>query len=156
MKNHECKCDGCVRACKMKPGWFMPGEAEILAENMGMTLQELFNQHLGVDWWNADEEIQEDVFVLAPANIHMDTGGEYPKFPEGQCKFLVDGLCTIHEKGKPFECVALNHVEEYNHADTAKAWNKPEHQAQIEMLLGRKPEAKILTMMDVLFGGDEE
>jgi len=123
----ECKCKSCVNACEAKPGWFKPEEIEPLAKNMGLTVQELFDQHLGVDWWQGDiGEVEDRVFLLAPATIKMEPGKEYPTHAMGQCRLLKDGLCTIHDKGKPFECAALNHDDghENNHYDAAVAWAK--------------------------------
>jgi len=42
----SCDCRTCQDACTRKPGWFLPGEAEIAAESLGMTLPEFFAKYL--------------------------------------------------------------------------------------------------------------
>jgi Fe-S-cluster containining protein len=144
----SCTCAECKRACERKPGWFLPGEVEAVAEHLGITLAELFTSKLAVDWWEDtgdDERITHDIFVLAPAITTSPPGTEYPGNPEGRCVFYVEGRCTIHPV-KPFECRAAFHTDndhgviQRQHADVAVAWD--EHQGQITDLLGREPEAE--------------
>ena len=139
MKNNDCTCDVCKGACTFKPGWFMPDEIEKVAEYLGLSLQELFDTKIGVDWWVDDE----DIFVLAPATINMSAGEEYPANPIGQCAFYENGLCSIHPV-KPFECKKYHHTEQSavneRHKSVADAWEK--HQKQIVDLLGREPIAE--------------
>jgi len=138
MEKFECTCDHCKKACTYKPGWFMPGEAEIAAKHMGLTMQEFFDQYLGVDWWTDND----DIFVLAPALVGEETGSEYPGDPKGRCVFFnSDGLCDIHPV-KPYECVKLicdDKETAKRHEKVAMAWKL--HQNQIKDLLGREPEA---------------
>lgn len=139
MPRSECKCEECKGACSYNPGWFMPGEAEKAAEYLGISLQEFFNQYLGINWWVADN----DIFVLAPAIIDMTPGKEYPGDPRGECIFFKKDLCAIHVV-KPFECAECIHTESegvsnQRHHEVAEAWK--DHQKQIEELLGRKPES---------------
>lgn len=46
----SCKCESCQAACRQKPGWFLPGEAERVAEYLGISLEDLFRTKLAVDW----------------------------------------------------------------------------------------------------------
>lgn len=139
----ECQCERCKEACDERPGWFLPGEIQPLAENLGITAQELFDNHLGVDWWEEHESNGEDVFVLAPAIKGTRERREYRSDPHGECKFFVEGKCLIHKLGKPYECAALNHEScENNHEKAADAWAGKEHQDFIEQLFGRKPRSK--------------
>lgn len=135
----ECTCDSCRRACSYVPGWFMPGEAEKVAEFLGLSLKEFFDKYLGVNWWVDGG----DIFVLAPALVGEVSGLEYPGDPRGKCVFFNNKeLCDIHLV-KPFECAELrcNKTKaEKIHKAVAMAWK--EHQKQIIELLGRKPEAK--------------
>ncbi len=137
--NNECTCKHCVEACKWKPGWFLPNEVEGAAKHLNMTLQDFFNQYLGVDWW----EGVRPVFVLAPAIVGEDTGSEYPGNPRGQCVFLnSEHLCDIHPV-KPFECSELSCGgsgiwERYE--KVSLAWKN--NQDQIVGLLGRKPKTE--------------
>jgi hypothetical protein len=143
----ECQCERCKKACLYCPGWFLPGEAEIAAEYLGLSLQEFFKKYLAVNWW----EDTSDIFVLAPALVGEETGAEYPADPRGQCVFFIDGLCAIHPV-KPFECAQLV-CDDPNIADrhegVAKAW--AENQTQITELLGREPESEVF--YGGLFGG---
>lgn len=151
----ECKCHSCKGACSQKPGWFMPDQIEPLAKKMGLSVQELFDKHLGVDYWNGgDDDLPDDIFLLAPAIETMDTGSVYPSNPLGQCVFYKDSLCSIHTQGKPFECAELDHNEKEldpRHKSVALAWNKPEHQEMIVEFLGFEPVAE--NYFGGLFGG---
>lgn len=143
MIENACECSVCRGACEHKPGWFKPEEIAPLAEAMGVTEQELFDNHLQVDWWNGDEATgYEDVFVLSPALVG-EAGDMFDRDPRGRCHWYVAGKCAIHELGKPFECAAYHHTEKDikpRHRGVAVAWNKPEHQAKVRELLGREPE----------------
>jgi len=135
----SCTCHTCVEACYGKPGWFKPGEAEKVAEYKDLTMEELFRDWLGVDWW--DDDI--NVFVLAPAMDRMEAGGMYPGDPKGACIFLDKDTdrCTIHEV-KPFECRKMIHGERQTHVEVKNDWDSEEHAKQIYDLLGEEPEAE--------------
>lgn len=128
----SCQCVRCVDACRVRTGWFLPGEAEKAAELKGMILADFFKQYLGVDWWS------DDTLILAPAIRGMFTGGRYPEDPEGTCVFLVDGKCDIHD-AKPFECRAYIHTEtseevQARHRTVVDAWRAEQHQKQCREL----------------------
>lgn len=142
----ECRCRYCSEACNHKPGWFKPGEAEKVADHLGLSLEDLFKTKLGVDWW---EGSGEDIFLLTPALSNMTPGEEYPGDPRGSCVFFEDGLCSIHSV-KPFECGEYMHGDSHGeissrHRSVADLWR--DHQDQIETLLGREPQSSS-------FGGD--
>jgi len=142
----SCSCDVCKSFCKNRVGWFLPGEPEKVAEFLEITLKELFNKKLGVDWWVADENI----FVIAPAIKSMSPGNEFPANPSGCCIFFnKKGLCDIHPV-KPFECKKAFHNKSDGcnniHKDIAKAWEN--HQKQIIRLLEREPIAKEFSIFD--------
>jgi Fe-S-cluster containining protein len=115
---------------------------------MGLTLKELFEKHLAVDWWEEGSEFDHNVFVLAPRLAGEDAGTEYPGDPQGRCALLTSGddRCSIHTLGKPHECRVYHHAMPRQegkdlHLATAKLWDNPEAQKQIVELLGREPEA---------------
>lgn len=151
----------------------MPGEAERAAKAMGLSLEELFEKWLGVDYWAADKG-EDQVFLLAPATTEMTPGTEYPFEPRGVCVFFKEGKCELHLRGgpdaKPFECREYLHgesdqtVDERHHA-VRDAWRT--HKGQVVELLGRKPVQPEPDMFDLmalhmprrgslldLFGGD--
>jgi Fe-S-cluster containining protein len=135
-------CATCRQACAHKPGWFLPGEAELAAELMGLPLAEFFARFLAVDWWVADHRIDRTTFVLSPAIAGEEAGAEFPGEPRGECVFYKDQRCQIHA-AKPFECREHwcgNHDPGSPHEDAARAWTA--HQDQIGALLGRDPEAE--------------
>jgi len=139
---HSCQCKTCKAQCKYKPGWFLPNEIESVAAYLKMSLEELFENWLCVDWYEvfADDEM----FVLSPGVLYENTGTEFPSDPHGTCVFLDDdNLCTIYPV-RPFECRESIHDEDYDlvmkrHREVAEAW-KP-HIDQIRKLLGREPVA---------------
>lgn len=146
--SQDCNCDICKGACEHKPGWFLPGEAEQVANHLGISLQELFSTKLGVDWWVAEG----DIFVLAPATLEMEAGTEYPAEPRGQCVFYENGLCSIHPV-KPYECRTYFHDENKDtvnkrHKAVAEAWQNK--QEQIIQLLGREPESEEFSIFNML------
>src|ERR1043165_1407966 len=135
----DCSCQACVNACSYKPGWFLPGEAEKVAEHKGVSLEALFKNSLAVDWW--DDFDEDDVFLLAPAIRDSEAGTEYPSEPRGVCVFLKGGRCDIHTV-KPFECREYLHGESHEenhqrHRTVMEAWR--DKQGQIKTLLGREP-----------------
>jgi len=141
----SCQCEICKRGCEFKPGWFMPGQIELSAADLGISPKQFFDKYLGIDWWVADD----DIYVFAPATTEMKTGQEYPGDPRGCCVFYVDELCTIHST-KPFECAETIHSEKANglHEAVANAWKL--HQEQIKELLGREPESSAFGLFDML------
>ena len=145
-KRNECQCDKCKTACRTTPGWFLPGEAEALADYMGMPLKQVFDEYLAVNWFVGPPM----VFALAPALVEYDAGEEYPADPRGTCVFLSDeDLCKIHPV-KPHEC-AVQSCKTYDknlHEAVAKAWIP--HQKQIVELLGREPVEQEFTIFDAL------
>ena len=144
----ECQCKYCQSSCRSVPGWFMPGEAEKVAEYLETTLPDFFKKYLGVNWWCGEE----DIFLLAPATTRITPGTEYPANPKGQCIFFKDVLCQIHPV-KPFECAQSSHddsskVVDTRHYDIALAWQ--DYHQQIVDLLDREPVSEDFTTFDYL------
>ena len=135
----ECQCPKCKSACNYKPGWFAPGEVEKVAEYKKITLKELFDQYLGVDWW---VKYLNNIFLLAPATTGMTPGEQYPEEPKGRCIFFKKELCEIHPV-KPFECAQWDHTIKHHtinfHKEVAMKWNNSKSQKQIITLLGNHP-----------------
>lgn len=163
MNSTSCTCHACQGACKHKPGWFLPGEAEAAARLKGMTLPAFFTAHLGVDWFERDYGDSPATFLLSPAIKGHTPGVEFPGDPRGECTFYTDGLCGIHE-AKPHECRAYLHGEAQTsvaerHLAVADAWK--DHQGQVETLLGRAPqesryEGGLFGLLGGLGGWDRE
>lgn len=154
----ECTCDTCKGYCSHTPGWFAPGEAEKAATLKGLTLEAFFRDFLMVDYWQAGDGLDADVFLLSPQLVG-EGGGMAPSDPRGRCVFFVDGLCDIHE-AKPLECRRAHHsikrhqnavVEE--HLAVAKMWNNEADQARVRALLGEEPWIPEGSMFGGLFGG---
>jgi len=128
----ECSCERCVSACRRKPGLFMPGEAEVLAANMGLTLKELFETRLAVEWETTTGG--ERIYALSPAIEGIEPGGKFPEDRRfGTCTFLKDGRCEVHELGKPYDCAMATHAPAIDPTCTVAAWVP--HQGQIRELL---------------------
>lgn len=145
----ECQCNVCKNACRRCPGWFMPGEAEKVAEYLSLPFNEFFKQYLGVNWWVSGPD-EDDIFILAPAIISMTPGQEYPFDPQGQCIFFKNNLCEIHTV-KPYECKHYIHTTKKSdltmYKKIANAWKN--HNIQIVKLLNRKPISKQGTLYDI-------
>lgn len=151
--DRSCTCQKCIDSCCYKPGWFLPGEAEKVAEGLGVTLQQLFRTHLAVDHWTSAAGTP-DILALSPAvmpesrrytpfpgerAIRIPGGSPGTRFawdPTGRCVFLKDGRCTIYAV-RPFECRDVMHDETrtMSSEEVALAWNTPEHQGMLRALL---------------------
>jgi hypothetical protein len=137
----SCQCDACRALCRHKPGWFLPGQIEPLAAAMGITVKDLFDRYLAVDWWEENDRLPL-TFLLSPAVKGNPTGEEFPYDATGTCVFYGDdGRCAVHDLGKPHECALALHDEEPcdRHLETARAW--ADHQGAVRDLVGREPVA---------------
>ena len=148
----SCSCAKCQAYCQNRVGWFMPDEPEKAAKYLGISLKELFNTKLAIDWW-CGENGDDNIFLIAPAIKGKETGTEFDADPRGECIFYNEkGLCDIHP-AKPYECRNSSHKKENNgintHKKIAMVWTK--HQNKIIDLLGREPVAKSSTIFD-MFG----
>lgn len=148
---NACACSICVSACRRRPGIFTPDQIAPLAERMGVTVQQLFDERLSIDWWQGDEEF----FILMPANGSPGEVNDYN--PLGRCTFLNgDDRCEIHALGKPAECAAERMCEPGDgdlHERMARTWDKPEHQEMIRQLYGHQPGAPEVSLYEMLMVG---
>lgn len=135
----SCSCSTCQRACLHKPGWFAPGEAELAADYLGLTLQEFFDTYLAADYWpELDGEPQ--VYVLSPTVTYIPAGTRFAYWQSGQCVFFRNGRCRIHSV-KPLECREQHHERTPDerhaaHRHLKELWEPGEHQRQIADLCG--------------------
>ena len=134
----SCDCNICKNACKTKPGWFKPGEAEKVAEYLNIPMLDLFNNYLAVDWFSGEGE---NYYPLSPSAKTNLPGEMWPYNPRGECIFYKQGKCSIHPVA-PFECRAYTHADTSEeaikrHGETAKEW-KNSHD-YLENLLGYSP-----------------
>lgn len=146
MSQTDCICNRCTDACQTRPGWFRPGEAERVADHLGLTLPQLFRQYLGVDWC-LDWVRHRVTFGLAPRITTAEGGTEYPADPHGTCIFFQEGRCAIHAV-KPYECRQMSHADSRLTTSTrrrrlALLWQRS--LTQLCQLLGRFPQAQPLT-----------
>lgn len=125
LMSSSCTCAECQALCSHKPGWFIPGEVEKVAEFLSITLQELFDRHLMPDSWELDTG---SILTLSPA-IKGTKPGTYLSFAGGECVFFEAGRCSIHGV-KPYECRMAGHIHSPTmHEEAAMSWVS--HQAQI-------------------------
>lgn len=149
----SCECEGCQGACESKPGWFSPEQIQPLADHLGLSVKETFDQYLAVDWLDKGAETDwKDVFNLAPANHRSPAGGMYHANPKGVCVFLKEGKCSIHAV-KPRECAEALHSDSHKlasgrHQQIGREWNKPEFQKLVEEVLGEEPSAEEYSFFD--------
>lgn len=139
--NNDCQCQICQGACRQKPGWFTPDQIEPLAQSMGLTVQQLFDEHLQIDWWT---DSPKNIYILSPRGEHGRGGTMFSTNPRAQCHWFQDGKCAIHTLGKPFECREMTHdsndrVSVADHESVAMTWNNPDAQKMIADLYGSEP-----------------
>ena len=139
----SCDCRGCKSACKVKPGWMLPGEAEIIAEYLGITLKELFDKCLLIDYYLSSAEGHK--FLLSPALKNVPTGTMTPSNPMGECIFFDNETehCQIH-KVAPYECRMYNHdkdktIVQKRHKWIAEQWDNEKEYKYLVKLLGKDP-----------------
>lgn len=146
---NACSCPACQSACTYKPGWFLPGQVEVLSENLNLTVEELFKTRLAVDYLTS-EQGEDEVFVLSPVVVGNEAGEIFPFNPLGRCTFYQDdGSCEIHHLGKPAECASLLHDgTKLDHHEVGRAWRG--HQGQVRALLGRPLEEPDPDVEDVV------
>ena len=148
-KRISCDCQQCKNACTNKPGWFKPGEAEKVADFLGISLKQLFDSYLAVDFIRNNDQV---IFLLSPNVTTNKPGQVWPFYPAGQCVFFKNGKCTIHPVA-PYECQAYHHTEKFveiqkRHLNMPTYWQ--DHQDQITQLLGHPPMHEEPTMNDML------
>ena len=101
-----CSCDKCRSACEKKPGCFLPGEVEKVADYLKRpyyNLPLMYQDRIAFDG--------SDTTVVSPQVVD-ESGDPLPDhIQSGRCAFLKDGACSIHSV-KPFEC------REYWHGET--------------------------------------
>lgn len=103
----DCVCEKCVEACHRHPGWFLPGEAEKVAEFLGMEFTEFEKRFLIKD--HASNQAASDApYVYSPRKPEVDKPDEtirsaWRQGCHGDCVFLKEDRCSIHPV-KPFEC----------------------------------------------------
>lgn len=148
-KSDDCSCEHCQSACTVKPGWFLPGQAEKVARYLGKSLKELFDESLSVDWWVGADPL----YLITPAVVGRE-GGMMPGSGRGTCVFFKDGKCSIHAV-KPFECRMMKHDDtreqvQRRHRMVAHAWEGRKHQRQIRELYGDEPQTEDYSIFDML------
>ena len=145
---NSCQCNNCKDACQ-RPGWFVPGEIEQVAEFLNISIEELFRTKLIVDWW--EEDSKQNTFVLCPGIKDRPFGTMAPHNPHGECIFFNNkGLCEIHPV-KPFECAKYSCKSRKSfHEEAKKKWENKTAQKQIRKLLGEEPEAEEGSSLDLL------
>lgn len=105
-KTSTCTCDTCVEMCSNRPCWPTPAESKAI-QDAG------YSSRLMRDYWVSDSHFDHDVDMLVPAIVGYE-GGTAPTWPTGQCTFLKDGKCELHDKGlKPLEGRVMDHLSTY-------------------------------------------
>lgn len=103
----SCRCETCRRACEVTPGWFHPDQIAPLAANLGLTEQELFDQHLSVGYM--DKNGGARTHYLEPSSAHHKPGSVHARAGGGKCHWFRNGKCQIHDIEKPAECAFSSH-----------------------------------------------
>ena len=156
-KSRACSCKDCARACKIKPGWFLPGEAEKAAKLMGMPLKKFAQKYLTIDYFTLEvNALQPAIKVSYSEKDYIPMG-----LNSGRCVFLTeDDKCKIHA-AKPYECSAslICGRTGPKHTDVGEQWDNDKHQEQIAELFdiprpklkAKQSAARLLSQLDVIF-----
>lgn len=145
-KHHTCSCRQCVAACQSHPGSLMPGDLRRLAKYLGMTEQELFNEHIAVldlGW----------VRVPFPAARYLPAGqvttNDDDRWDLRCCCYWLneDNLCLVHN-AKPTECAEAMLCKDSPYkrsprrVKTCYAWSRQKNRERLARLLGEKKNAR--------------
>jgi Fe-S-cluster containining protein len=129
-KTCSCTCDGCIEACRIKPGWFIPIQIpELLKYFKVKTIKGLIEiGKFAIDFWAGDEE---DILILAP-NIKNNPSEMYPYDPTGKCVFLKNDRCKIYNI-RPYECAVMIHgvgqnIMHRRHKQVMNLWKRSKYQ----------------------------
>lgn len=137
----SCACRKCRGFCCAEPGWFLPGEAEKLAEALGVEFKKFFDDKLMVTY--SDDYGHDHVFGIAPAFSMYGGGIVKPVQSDyGHCIFFDDtkpNSCEIHEH-RPYECREQHHeISEKDlsrlHKAIVNEWEKEEHKEKLREVL---------------------
>lgn len=105
-KSPSCSCEECVSSCRHRPGWFLPGEAEKVAKYLKISMKELYEKYLVMDYFG-----QREIDVLSPGSLeeHGHKASIGFAFRGSQCIFLnSQDRCSIYSV-RPFECAVAHH-----------------------------------------------
>ena len=106
--------------CKNRPCWGTPEDIEKI-KAAG------YSHKLMMDYWYKSDE--EDIPIEAPAIVGYE-GKDAPFWPSGQCTFLENDRCILHDLGlKPTEgrlahCSDKNDLPVSLHETVAMTWKK--------------------------------
>lgn len=134
-KRTECACKECVRNCYFIPGYLVPSDIHRIAEHLNET------------------ELVRFAFdnLLASPGATVIAGGEILQIPtlvparrpDGACRFLKEGRCTIHAVS-PYACRLFDHSQTKEQADVismrglmeiAKAWRNVDLYTRLWLML---------------------
>jgi Fe-S-cluster containining protein len=141
MERISCNCQLCKDCCEHKPGWLQFGDEKKISAKLGISVKELFDRFLIIDWIDV---AGKTIFILSPCATHLKPGSIMPSIPLGICAFLNEKReCTIHEVA-PLECQLTFHdmsdkEAQKNHFDIAYTWDNEEAQSLIRELYGKVP-----------------
>ena len=110
----KCGCSGCVDLCKTHPGYLMPGDAEMIARNLGISVHDL-SPRLAASPGAVVRDKQTNVDYRIPTIIAAPDA-------TGRCNFLDEfDRCSIHDFA-PFGCAYFDSHEGGERAATKSMW----------------------------------
>jgi Fe-S-cluster containining protein len=123
----SCDCELCQKACKRKPGWFLPSQVKDIEQFFNKSLKELLGHELAIDWFEDFEDL--GILILAPNIKENNQDIQYPYDNRGACVLQdKEGKCTIYPI-RPYECRELSHQDDHDDIETrhkfvAMEWKK--------------------------------
>ena len=77
----SCDCELCQKACKRKPGWFLPSQVKDIEQFFNKSLKELLGHELAIDWFEDFEDLGISSNQIAQF-YSSDVGKTISKFQE--------------------------------------------------------------------------
>ena len=121
----ECTCHEC-NGCSNQPGWWSPVDFMEACVASKMKPLSFFKRSCVLEFWVTDPK---DIFIIAPCKRYQAPGSKAAwnhAFRMGVCIFYENGRCSIHHRGKPYECRVTDHRKPYQNprGEIAALWKK--------------------------------
>jgi len=110
MNTHSYQCLQCGACCRQSPGWFAPGEIELAAQHLALSVEDFSKQYLIID--SIEIAAFGKIEVFAPLRLNKFNQPALPplsradylyRYFEGRCIFFQNEHCVLYPF-HPLEC----------------------------------------------------